>query len=273
MTEQEKQERILLSRKLINWDSQPFDSDQKLLKPQPPLVKAPMTDNLMKLPMNFEDLEKENDLVKILYARRSQRVYTQQPISLLQFSFLLWAQQGIKGIRGNNYATLRTVPSAGGRHPFEIYALVLNVEGLKPGVYHYVPMEDSIELLKEVDPSDEAFMAQVKATVRGQAFACKASVLFYYSITQYRGEWRYGFNSHRVMMMDAGHVTQNLYISCAALGLGGCAIGALESSLCNELVGLDGEDEYCFYAMPVGTVSSENEADEQAFYAWLNDKK
>ncbi len=273
MTEQEKKERILRSRELIHWHKEPFDSDQKLQLPQPPLVKAPMTENLIKLPLNFDDLSMENDFVKILYGRRSQRVYTGEQISLLAFSFMLWAQQGIKGLRGTSYATLRPVPSAGARHPFEVYPLVLNVEGLKPGFYHYLPMENAVELLCEADPSDEAFMAKVKASVRNQAFALKASVIFYYSIIQYRGEWRYGFNSHRVMMMDAGHVTQNLYLCCSALGLGGCAIGALDTELCDSIIGLDGEDEFCFYCMPVGTVSEENEGAEQAFYAWLNEKK
>jgi len=272
MTEQELQERIKLSRNLIKWDQTPFDSDQKLQKPQPPIVKEAMGGKLISLPMNFKDLEMNKNFADIVFARRSHRVYTQKNISLLEFSFLLWAQQGIKGIRGNNYATLRTVPSAGGRHPFEVYPLVLCVEGLEPGFYHYLPMQNSIELLKAVDPKDEAFMQQVKTSVRGQAFATKASVIFYYSILQYRGEWRYGFNSHRVMMMDAGHMTENLYLSCSALVLGGCAIGALDMPLCDKLLGLNGEDEYCFYCMPVGTISEENEEAEQSFYAWLKNK-
>ena len=273
MTEQEKQERILKSRELINWSAEPFDSDQKQLKPQPPIVKAPMTDNIIELPMNFNDLEMDNSLVDILYKRRSNRVYTQQPISLLAFSFMCWAQQGIKGIRGNNYATLRTVPSAGGRHPFELYPLVINVEGLESGIYHYLPLQNSIELLRKIDLTDAANMDVVKKSVHGQGFATKASVIFYYSIIQYRGEWRYGFNSHRVMMIDAGHMCENLYLACTALGLGGCAIGALDQATCNEIIGLDGEDEKAFYCMPVGTVSAENEDAEQSFYAWLNEKK
>ena len=67
-------------------------------------------------------------------------------MDLLTLSFLLWAQQGIRGIRGNNYATLRTVPSAGSRHPFECYPLILHVEGLEPGLYHYLPMEHRLLL-------------------------------------------------------------------------------------------------------------------------------
>jgi len=70
-----------------------------------------MTEQAMPLPRNFGDLNLQQDFIKLLTERRSSRVYTQQPISLLQLSFLLWATQGIKDIRGKSYATLRTVPS------------------------------------------------------------------------------------------------------------------------------------------------------------------
>ena len=104
-----------------------FISDQDLKLPQPPLVKAPMTEQAMPLPRKFGDLDLQQDFIKLLTERRSSRVYTQQPISLLQLSFLLWATQGIKDIRGKSYATLRTVPSGGARHPFETYLLVQHV--------------------------------------------------------------------------------------------------------------------------------------------------
>ena len=88
-----------------------FESDQDLKKPQPPLVKAPMRPDsaAMELPMDFEGLAK-GDLTDLLLARKSNRVYTQEPISLRQLSYLLWATQGIKDIRGKSYATIRTVP-------------------------------------------------------------------------------------------------------------------------------------------------------------------
>lgn len=184
----------------------------------------------------------------------------------------MWAQQGIRGIRGNNYATLRTVPSAGSRHPFECYPLILNVEGLEPGLYHYLPMEHRLEFLKSADIKDEAFADRVVQSVSRQKWVLKSSVIFYYSIVPYRGEWRYAFNAPRVMMIDAGHVTENLYLACSALDLGTCAIAAMDSPAASEMFGLDGKEEYIFYCAPVGTVSEENEAAEQAFYAFLKEK-
>ena len=124
-----------------------YKTDQELKKPQPPLVKAPMTENRIDLPRNFESLSLEDNLYQLLAKRKSSRVYTQEDMSLLQLSFLLWATQGIKSIRGKSYATIRTAPCGGARHPFETYLLVRQVEGLLPGAYHYLPMTHQLELL------------------------------------------------------------------------------------------------------------------------------
>ena len=43
MTEQEMKARMKRSRELIDWSREEYQSDQTLKKPQPPLVKAPMT--------------------------------------------------------------------------------------------------------------------------------------------------------------------------------------------------------------------------------------
>ena len=117
-----------------------YQSDQQLKNPQPPLVKAPMRDTAIDLPLNFDALNANASLLDLANARKSSRVYTQENISWLQLSYLLWVTQGIKEIRGKAYATLRTVPCGGGRHPFETYLFVNHVEGLPQGLYHYLQM-------------------------------------------------------------------------------------------------------------------------------------
>ena len=101
-----------------------YQTDQELKKPQPPLVKAPMGGAVTQLPRDFKPLALQGDFLAVVMKRKSSRVYTQEKISLLQLSFLLWVTQGIKEIRGKSYATLRTVPCGGARHPFETYLLV-----------------------------------------------------------------------------------------------------------------------------------------------------
>lgn len=97
MTEQEMKARMKRSRELIDWSREEYQSDQTLKKPQPPLVKAPMTENTMELPKNFGDLPMDKSFLRILHDRRSNRVFTGGSMDLLTLSFLLWAQQGIRG--------------------------------------------------------------------------------------------------------------------------------------------------------------------------------
>lgn len=254
-----------------SFSTSPYDdfiSDQQLKLPQPPLVKAPMTEKVIALPRNFEDLDLQQDFIKLLTERKSSRVYTQQPISLLQFSFLLWATQGIKDIRGKSYATLRTVPSGGARHPFETYLLVQHVEGLQPGAYHYLPINHQLEFLHPV----EDLAATISISLDEQNWAAKASVIFYWSFVPYRCEWRYGITAHGPALIDAGHVGQNLYLACAALGLGTCAIAAFDRQICDSLFGLDGEEEFTVYSAPVGTISASDQRQEKAFYQFVEDE-
>ena len=245
-----------------------FETDQDLKLPQPPLVKAPMRDQALELPRNFEDLDLQQDIIKLLTDRKSSRVYTEQSISLLQLSFLLWATQGIKNIRGKSYATLRTVPSGGARHGFETYLLVQHVEGLQSGAYHYLPMAHQLEFLHPVENLNE----KISISLEEQSWAEKASVIFYWSFVPYRCEWRYGIWAHRPALMDAGHVGENLYLACTALGLGTCAIAAFDMEVCDAVFGLDGEEEFTVYACPVGTISAANQRAEKAFYQFVEDE-
>lgn len=247
-----------------------FESDQQLKLPQPPLCKAAMTPAETHIPLtrDFSAVPMKNDLLSLIRDRRSARVYTQEDMSLDQLAFLLWATQGVKSIRGKKYATIRTVPCGGARHEFETYLLVQKVTGLKPGAYHYLPMEHALEYLGEVDNLPE----KITSTLCGQAWAGKANVVFYWSMVAYRAEWRYGIYAHRVAMIDAGHLGQNLYLGCTGLGLGTCGIASFDHEETKALFGLDGEEEYIAYTAPVGTVSEKDKAAEQAFYQFVEDE-
>ena len=98
-----------------------FESDQDRKLPQPPLVKAPMADESERIALtrDFSGLALKNDLVSLIRDRRSARIYTNETMTPDELSFLLWATQGIKKIRGKAYATIRTVPCGGARHEFE----------------------------------------------------------------------------------------------------------------------------------------------------------
>jgi len=79
-----------------------------------------------------------------------------------------------------------------------------------------------------------------------------AAVTFVWTAIPYRMEWRYGLAAHRVILLDAGHVCQNLYLACEAIGAGTCAAAAYDQEKIDGLLGLDGKDEFVIYLAPVG---------------------
>ena len=249
-------------------EEEEFISDQMKKLPQPPLVKAQSYSTIIDLPKDFANVNTKKDFLSIVNGRKSNRVFTQESMSIAELSYILWVCQGIKEIRGNNYATLRTVPSAGARHGFETYIIVLNVVGLKNGKYHYLPMKHALEFMGE----EENVLENVSESLVGQAWANKAGVVLYFSCVAYRCEWRYGIHAHRPALIDAGHVGQNVYLACSALDLGTCAIAALDSKRCDAMFALDGEEEFVVYAFPIGKIREEDKAKEDAFYAFLKEE-
>lgn len=273
MDEQEIRRRIARGRAFITkfaqeGEDEEYKTDQELKRPQPPLAKAAVSDTLIDLPVCYEKLPVENDFLHVINTRESHRVYTEKPLSLLALSYLLWCTQGIKEIRGRAYATLRTVPCGGARHEFECYMTVQQVEGLAEGLYHYLPLTHQLEFLG----GTEDMRGFISDSLCGQSWAAKANVVFYYSCVFYRAEWRYGIWAHAPILMDSGHVTQNLYLAATSIGLGGCAVAAVEPDIANDRFGLDGLEETVFYAMPVGTVEAKDKDAEQDFYRFVKEQ-
>lgn len=187
------------------------------------------------------------DLETAIRRRQSRRSYSRQPLSLDELSFLLWATQGVRA-RINSATTLRTVPSAGARHALETYLVVFRVTGLEEGVYRYLPIEHRL-----VFEFHEANLRRrlVEAAL-GQRFVAEAAVVFVWTTIPFRMEWRYHLAAHKAIALDAGHVCQNLYLACEAIDAGTCAVAAYHQEKMDELLRVNGEDEFVIYLAPVG---------------------
>ena len=188
-------------------------------------------------------------LFDAIAARRSRRAYTGESISLGELGFLAWATQGLRGKLTDGRA-YRTVPSAGCRHALETYLLALNVEGLEPAIYRYLPSSHQVVLERNV----EGLGSKIAEAAAGQSFLAEASVVFVWTAVPYRMEWRYGLAAHKAIALDAGHVCQNLYLACEAIGAGTCAIGAYDQEAADAVLGLDGAEEFVIYMAPVGRI-------------------
>jgi SagB-type dehydrogenase family enzyme len=183
--------------------------------------------------------------------RKSRRAFLREPMTMIELSFLLWATQGIRKIIDQGHA-YRTVPSAGCRHALETYLCVLNVEGLEAGIYRYLPFEH--ELLFQF--TENNLKEKIVEAVFRQPYPGNAAVTFIWTTIPYRMEWRYGLAAHKVIAIDAGHVCQNLYLACEAIGAGTCAIAAYDQEVMDGLLRVDGIDEFTIYLAPVGKVKN-----------------
>lgn len=216
---------------------------QKLPRPDQPLIPLPG-------PETFKAFA-GTDLLTAIENRRSHRRFKPQALTLAELALLLWTTQGIQSILGPGTA-LRPVPSAGCRHAFETYLLISRVEDLLPGLYRYLPVDHALVCERPLEPA-QIRTALVPATLN-QRFVASAPVTFAWTTLPYRMEWRYDLAAHRVIAIDAGHLCQNLYLACETINAGTCAIAAYNQDLMDELLGVDGEEEFCVYLAPVGKV-------------------
>ncbi|ASJ07279.1 SagB/ThcOx family dehydrogenase [Thermococcus pacificus] len=180
----------------------------------------------------------EMSLEEAIYRRRSIRGYTTEPLTIEELSQLLWAAYGI------NAWGKRTSPSAGARYPFEVYVVVGNVEGLRPGLCHYDGKNHVLKLIREGDLRKELASACL-----GQRHVEEAPVNIVIAAHYERTTSRYGQRGIRYVHIDAGHMGQNIYLQATALGLGTVAVGAFRDDEVKRVIGVEGEPLYIF---PVG---------------------
>ena len=218
-------------------------------RPPPAQKAAPPGSRIIPLPNRERWSIPPCDLQTAIASRESRRGFSSEHLSLDELAFLLWATQGVRAVL-HEAAVLRTVPSAGCPPPFEPYLAAQRVEGLKSGIYRYLPLDHSIVHVRDI----ENLPRRLAAATHGQGFTGRAAVVFIWAAVPERTEWRYGEASYKVIALDAGHVCQNLYLACEAIGAGACAIAAHNQTLVDELLGVDGYHEFGVYLAPVGKI-------------------
>jgi SagB-type dehydrogenase family enzyme len=189
------------------------------------------------------------DLRKVVEQRRSVRRYDENAqLTLEELSYLLWMTQGIVHLSEKTGRTLRTVPSAGARHPFETYLALRRVENLEPGIYHFISQHHSLERFIQ---GEQILNALGEAAGRqNHVFTCAAT--FIWVAIPYRTSYRYGTRAYRYIFLDAGHICQNLHLAAEAIDFGVCAIGAYNDELVNVLLKLDGQEQFVAYMATLG---------------------
>jgi SagB-type dehydrogenase family enzyme len=188
---------------------------------------------------------KTENLDYTLKNRRSIRIFSENPLSIENFSYLLWASTGIQ--RKEHGFEFRTAPSAGALYPIETYIVVNKVEKIPKGVYHYNIKNHNLEEIKKGN-----YGGAISEAALNQAMCYDAPAVFVWTAVFNRSKCKYGERAYRYIYLDAGHIAENLALSATSIGLGTCQIAALYDDEVNQIIDVDGLLESTIYMSVVG---------------------
>lgn len=206
---------------------------------EPPLQNS--SPEIIQLPAPRYD--GETSVEKALLERRSIRTYTKEPLNISEISQILWAAQG----KTKKYK-YRTAPSAGALYPLELYLVAANVDGLKPGVYKYIPQDHTIKRISDGDKRIDIF----NAALMQDAIKNSAATIIIAAVVE-RTAVKYGSRAERYVHIEVGHVGQNIYLQSVSLGIGTVMIGAFKDEALKKVLGF-AEDEHPLAIMPFGKI-------------------
>lgn len=156
---------------------------------------------------------------KAIKQRRTVRSFSDEPLTVDQLSQLLWAAQGVTDDGGFK----RAAPSGGALYPIDVYAVVGKdgVRELAQGVYLYDPPRHAIRKIVVTDQREEVATAALR-----QMWTATAPVILVLTAEYRRITKKYGERGKRYAMIEAGHIGQNIFLQCQALGLAAGIVGA-----------------------------------------------
>ncbi|HMA35115.1 MAG TPA: SagB/ThcOx family dehydrogenase [Chloroflexia bacterium] len=189
-------------------------------------------------------------LQQAIAARLACRQFADTPVELGDLATMLHAAYGIQShlVLGDQEFLVRPVPSGGALYPLEVYLLVRQVTGLAPGIYHYAVLTHALEQLQAIDLAP-TYIADL---FMGQSYVAQAGLIVVLTMVPARSMWKYADRGYRLILLEAGHLAQNLNLTAAALGLGSLNLGGFLDSELASLLALDLEGELPVYGIALG---------------------
>ena len=205
----------------------------------------------------------DSEFIRVLMARKTHRRFSKEGVTLEAVSQLLSLVWGVTGyLHSPIFGKLlhKTSPSAGARHPAEVYLMALGVKGLSPGLYHYHPAHHYLERLSTRATRNKAWLYCARAE-----HAKKAAALFLMTAVFQRTMWKYQLaRAYRVVLLDAGHLCQTFCLVATWLGLAPFCTAALKDTLIEKDLGIDGIRESVLYTAGVGLPATSVRARQQS---------
>ncbi|QMS85651.1 SagB/ThcOx family dehydrogenase [Candidatus Xianfuyuplasma coldseepsis] len=204
--------------------------------------QLPNTD-IVQLLHEFPDITQKT-LMECIQNRRSLRSYSETSLTLEEVSYLLYETARVDNFKPG--VTFRTIPTGGATNAMETYVYIHHVEGIKQGLYHYLQVDHKLQLLDQEKDIATRVNDALFHQLRG------ASIVVFMTAIPARSEYKYSFCAHKMIAMEAGHAGQNCSLAAEVIDAGACCIAAYHQDLMDELLQVDGQEEFATYALTIG---------------------
>jgi SagB-type dehydrogenase family enzyme len=158
----------------------------------------------------------DNDLISAIIERKAERQFATEPVALKDLALVLWAGSGIKSpqVDSVSHAT-RTIPSAMGIYPIDVYVFALQVENLPSNIYLYLPEKHALQEIPSVN------VTEALTKITNQRAVQNASMVF---LIVFHRDKSSRMND-KFAYFEAGEVVQNISLMAVDRGLGSYVIG------------------------------------------------
>ncbi len=192
--------------------------------------------------------------------RASTRRFSGKGLSFDQLTCLFTESSGIthSPVSGEGKRSFRAAPSAGALFPLELYFHTNNTEHLQPGIYHFNPSNNSVQLLRHQDLSEE-----ISASLLQPEIGLTCPLMVFFTAIFDRSSFKYGERAYRYILLEAGHLAQNFNLVASALNLASVNIGGYLDRKIDKILGLDGVTHSTIYLMAIGNTYLPNEKGEK----------
>ena len=216
----------------------------KLEQDEQPALTWTNGSHAVALPSPFSG--KNADLLSLMAKRRTNRTNSGHELTNDELSSCLFAGLGITSYveTPTGDLPLSMTPSGGARNPFEAFVILNRGAELAPGVYHYSGGEHSLQKLESAVPEHlHQFLANQEWTKDMAAVIVLVAVLE-------RTMWKYSdANAYRVVLIEAGHIAQNIMVAATNMGLCACPTAALAHGPLGQHLGLEALTHTPIYAL------------------------
>ncbi|MGE3509956.1 MAG: SagB/ThcOx family dehydrogenase [Vicinamibacterales bacterium] len=196
-------------------------------------------------------------LTSLIQRRESCRAFARKTMPLVDVAALLNEAYGIASNprEDRQHFLRRSVPSAGGLFPLELYVILRRVGGLEDGVYHYDVLGHSLQLMRRGD-----IFPLLEPTFYTYPFIREANLVIAVSAVFLRTQKKYGPRGYRYILLEAGHVGQNVCLKASELGLATLCMGGFVDSELNALLQLPASREGVVYTIAAGYAAGSEHA-------------